>query len=659
MIYIFSPDATPAELLTNGHGILECSSCSVYEELNGEFSCFVSIPLDTKNEEYFVGDAILKIPTHRGVQYFRLQVPEVQLTGKTATGYHISYDMSNDMILNGYIAASDGDTALNYILHSGTYENRFSGSSDISIINNARIVRTPLLSALMDGGRNNSFVSRWGGEIERDNFTFNINARLGADNGARVSYKKNLSGLRITEDYTKIATRIYPTCLKADDTILVYSGSGSIDSAELSTYPLPKIKHIHYSDIKVGQEVDGSILYPDEASAIAEMLARVQALYASGQDKPQVTVEASVANLPEYSALNLGDTVKGGFRDWVFDHRVVSVNYDGLYDRMISVTLGAVKSSFQGTMYAQSAQVQAISDSLEGVVFQGEKYNEVYIDHTDGFVAECSVLNSKMVANGSKIGFYNMTTGDFIGGLTNIGGNVGLIAQKIAGTEDPTVWAQIGNITGGGFGLELVHKTGGKFFLVARLAGGGFALLDENETVRFYADDDATRLYDAAGVTRFSAGATATRLYDADGVTRFYADDTATRLYDADEYERLRLNSTTNYSILRAKSGSSHNEIGVDETGAYKIIAGTKTYLPVEFLGKATGVSSSAWTSVNFPYPYFPAGADVHVLLSVETTDAGVIAPKFRNVSTSGFEVTIGGSGFSGITVHWRAFASQ
>ncbi|MCK9245151.1 MAG: phage tail protein, partial [Candidatus Marinimicrobia bacterium] len=431
MIYIFAPDATPTDLLTNGYGILECSSCSVYEELNGEFSCFVSIPLDTKNEEYFVGDAIVKVPTHRGVQYFRLQVPETQLTGKTATGYHISYDMSNDLILNGYVAAGSGNTALTYILSNGTYETRFSGTSDIATINNARIVRTPLLSALMDGGRENSFVSRWGGEIERDNFTFNINTRLGADNGARVSYKKNLSGLRITEDYTKIATRIYPTCLKADDTVLAYSGSGYIDSPELSTYPMPKIKHIHYSDIKVGAEVDGSILYPDEASAIAEMLARVQALYAAGQDKPQVTVEASVANLPEYAELNLGDTVKGGFRDWVFNHRVVSVNYDGLYDRMISVTLGTVKSSFQGTMYAQTAQVQAISDSLEGVVYQGEKYNEVYIDHTDGFVAECSALNVRMVSNAGTIGFYDMTTDEFIGGLAVRDGKVSLLTDSV------------------------------------------------------------------------------------------------------------------------------------------------------------------------------------------------------------------------------------
>lgn len=641
MIYIFSPDASPAELLTNGHGILECSSCSVYEELNGEFSCFVSIPLDTKNEEYFVGDAILKIPTHRGVQYFRLQVPEVQLTGKTATGYHISYDMSNDMILNGYIAASDGDTALNYILHSGTYENRFSGSSDISIINNARIVRTPLLSALMDGGRNNSFVSRWGGEIERDNFTFNINARLGADNGARVSYKKNLSGLRITEDYTKIATRIYPTCLKADDTILVYSGSGSIDSAELSAYPLPKIKHIHYSDIKVGQEVDGSILYPDEASAIAEMLARVQALYASGQDKPQVTVEASVANLPEYSSLNLGDTVKGGFRDWVFDHRVVSVNYDGLYDRMISVTLGAVKSSFQGTMYAQSAQVQAISNSLEGAVFQGEKYNEVYIDHTDGFVAECSALNSKMVANGLKLGFYDMTSDDFVGGLTNIGGHVGLMAKILTNNEHPDFYAEIGDVIIGD------HNWNGLF---------GFIAGDTTTPVYSILGGVSPQGWAAGnyGVFRSKNGYSFMSVYD-------YDDVGLSSLYGANSDDEWGELTTGPYGLVFNSENDNKNAyFSVDGSGTWHGQDQEMSWqIPVEFWGKATGVSSSAWTSVNFPYPYFPAGADVHVLLSVETTNTGVIAPKFRNVSTSGFEVTIGGSGFSGITVHWRAFASQ
>lgn len=215
--------------------------------------------------------------------------------------------------------------------------------------------------------------------------------------------------------------------------------------------------------------------------------------------------------------------------------------------------------------------------------------------------------NDEIVMNGGANGSIKMNPTDgiqfldnsdvFIGGVASVGGALGLIAQKIAGTADPTVWGQIGNITGGGLGFELIDKTGGMFFIVAQLVDGGFVLLDKNEIYRFSAnatttqlfdaagvprfsaDANATQLNDAAGVARFSADADATRLYDAEGVARFFEDATTTRLYDADEYERLTLNNASNYSTLRAKNGASYNEIGVDGTGAYKIVAGTKTYL--------------------------------------------------------------------------------
>lgn len=636
MIYIFSPNATPTDLLTNGYGILECTSCSVYEELNGEFSCFVSIPLDTKNEEYFVGDAIVKIPTHRGVQYFRLQVPETQLTGKTATGYHISYDMSNDMILNGYISASDGDTALNYILNSGTYEDRFSGSSDISIINNARIVRTPLLSALMDGGRNNSFVSRWGGEIERDNFTFNINTRLGADNGARVSYKKNLSGLRITEDYTKIATRIYPTCLKADDTVLIYSGSGYIDSPELSTYPMPKIKHIHYSDIKVGAEVDGSVLYPDEASAIAEMLARVQALYAAGQDKPQVTVEASVANLPEYAELNLGDTVKGGFRDWVFNHRVVSVNYDGLYDRMISVTLGAVKSSFQGTMYAQTAQVQAISDSLEGVVYQGEKYNEVYIDHTNGFVAECSALNVRMVSNAGTIGFYDMTTDEFIGGLAVRDGKVSLLTDSVGTVESTDDFLRFELLDDTNFAYDLY----GYVLYAESRRGISFKSHSYGAGPSYWAEIVAHGEPDSHDAMNFRIGATTDGDYAGENGDAWTEYESYSDWYDTEPTLRHFVKTTGGEvtSVKLYPGGYAFN--GQEIYHTKRLQAGTIT------------LNSSGSVNLNFATEF---DHSPFVVVTPVTTTSGVIAAKVTEVDTDHFRAVLGGTGFSDIVCHWIA----
>ena len=47
--------------------------------------------------------------------------------------------------------------------------NTYHGTSDISIINNSRLVRKNVVTALI-GNDDNSFLNRWGGELDVDNF---------------------------------------------------------------------------------------------------------------------------------------------------------------------------------------------------------------------------------------------------------------------------------------------------------------------------------------------------------------------------------------------------------------------------------------------------------------------------------------------------------
>ena len=58
--------------------------------------------------------------------------------------------------------------------------NSFHGTSDISNFNNSRLVRKNVVTALI-GDDNNSFLNRWGGELELNNFNFSINERIGSD----------------------------------------------------------------------------------------------------------------------------------------------------------------------------------------------------------------------------------------------------------------------------------------------------------------------------------------------------------------------------------------------------------------------------------------------------------------------------------------------
>jgi phage minor structural protein len=66
----------------------------------------------------------------------------------------------------------------------------------------------------------NCFLNRWGGEIERDNYTVKMLTRKGADRGVSIRYRKNLTGLIARSDLTNVKTRIYPTGLTEKDAVL-------------------------------------------------------------------------------------------------------------------------------------------------------------------------------------------------------------------------------------------------------------------------------------------------------------------------------------------------------------------------------------------------------------------------------------------------------
>ena len=68
--------------------------------------------------------------------------------------------------------------------------------------------------------------------------------------------------------------------------------------------------------------------------------------------------------------------------------------------------------------------------------------------------------------------------------------------------------------------------------------------------------------------------------------------------------------------------------------------------------GRGGGANSS--TLIHVDYGKTASSVPV-VVLTPETAVSGVIAMKVRNVSTTGFDVTIGGSGFSDIGFTWIA----
>ena len=67
-----------------------------------------------------------------------------------------------------------------------------------------------LAAAIMDQGSDNTFASRWAGELTRDNWHIHHAATRGQDRGVVIRDRKNLTGYTSTIDLTSVVSQIVP-----------------------------------------------------------------------------------------------------------------------------------------------------------------------------------------------------------------------------------------------------------------------------------------------------------------------------------------------------------------------------------------------------------------------------------------------------------------
>ena len=459
-VYIYAPNSTPAQLLTNGLGRLDVISCPVPEVLNGAYTVSLEVMPEGVNADKVVKYAIIKCwcPKEGGnkYQYFRLdKVSPIRLGEPvTASGWHISYDLASDIILNRAWDAKNGNEALSGVLAAGISETRFAGSSNIANITNMHVVRSSILAAILNTDQPNCFLNRWGGEIFRDNFVFNVNSSIGADNGVYIRYAKNLTGLTVEEDASEVATRIIPSCLSADDAVILLP-EVYIDSPRIFEYPLPRVKTVHFSDIKIGQEVDGAVPYPDTTDAYQEMWARVEALYNAGADLPKLTISVNFIDLAQteefkdlavLEAVNLGDIIHVDYKGTIFSERVVSYEWDPLAEMYNSITLGSVAPNIGESLYASDVDLSALKTSMNTTLKQTDKYCGCGIDHTNGFSCTAEAGHYAKF-NADMMGFFD-SAGVQVGGVAYIEGILASISQMLTDdATEPAFWVRIGEVT--------------------------------------------------------------------------------------------------------------------------------------------------------------------------------------------------------------------
>ena len=345
----------------NGIRILKPLECYINRNLiDYTYDLDMVYPIDNINHwEDILEGRIIKANN----QLFRIVYTDKSVITNTISIYakHIFFDLQNNFIEDTNVISKNGNMALAQLLQKTSFEHNFTSYSDISNVNNFRCVRKNVLDALL--GDDTSFITRWGGEFDVDNFQLSFTNTIGEDKGYKIKYGKNLTGLSFKTDYTDVVTRIRPIGF---DGIELDNSNKYVDSPNINNYSMPIIREIKYEHVKWTGSPNYEEREDDDTSSIYDTLELAQAelrrlagleFTENEIDLPKITCEVNfieLSNTEEYSQfknlekISLGDIVTIIHEPLNVNMRArcISYKYNCLKQQYDEITIGHYQKNF-------------------------------------------------------------------------------------------------------------------------------------------------------------------------------------------------------------------------------------------------------------------------------------------------------------------------
>lgn len=479
MIQIYKPSNTKYN--QNGDMTLLPTKAQVRTVLNGAWQVEIEHPIDKEGRwKYIQDESVLKMPSFNGEQLFRIKKKKKEENSITATAAPIFMDSGSDCYLRDVRPTNvDGQQALTQMLAPNA---KYSGESDIKLKTTAYYQDQNFIHAL-NGGEDNSFTNRWGGEIIYDNFQVIVNKRAGGDYGVQVLYGKNIEKNGISEeaDFQNVVTRIYPKSYNGH----MLSGTGYVDSPIIQSYPTVKCATLAFGDVKMkedaqeGDEDSGIVICETQAQLDEALKRKCVEQFGAGIDKPKVTISVKMVmlqNMQEYQEykmlekISLGDTVhcKHAELGIVTEARVIELTYDAVSETVESVVIGDYAHDYFGGLSDVATRVE-VAIRPDGTVV-GQQIQGL-IDMT---AAQMKLQNTKAKkANVRAILFEDKDPDSPLYGAMCVGTQGLQIAKKRTADGRDWAWSTFGNANG--FFADLIVAG---TMLADRIRGG--ELLSQN-----------------------------------------------------------------------------------------------------------------------------------------------------------------------------------
>lgn len=323
-------------------------SCYVTEERNGEYTLAMEYPRGGQWANEIIVDRIILADPYDGAthaQPFRIREVTFDMAGNMVIqAEHISYQLNNVIIGIGtynYTTAATMWSAIAAGRIAGT--NPFTFSSDIATVRAFGIeYQEPAPFRRVLGGEVGSMQYMFGGEFEWDRYTVNLHASRGADNGVKIAYTKNLTGLTYDIDMTDLVTGV------------VAFWKDENDHAQNAQATTNDYAFNHFEIVNATES------FPVKPTT-QELKTWAQNWLASNAKDPELSVEVQFIPLwqteeyKEFAALEhvaLCDTVEVIYPPLNIDvkAKVVRTVYDVLMDRYTELTISTLKKSLADTI---------------------------------------------------------------------------------------------------------------------------------------------------------------------------------------------------------------------------------------------------------------------------------------------------------------------
>lgn len=280
-------------------------------------------------------------------QLFRIYNVEKGILDVTVNARHISYDLLFNLTTYKNTNSVACDTALAEIMGKCIAPHEFEAYTNLTTEHvGVDWTRTNPIDALLNP--ETGLTALYGASLIRDNWELYVLHDPGLNRGVTVEYGKNMTGIKYTESYEDVVTRIVPLGEKKDgDPLLLAGDSPWVDSPHINDYPVVYAQTLECKNCKVGTNNVTTTL------ARNRMKEQAEKVFENGGDLPSVEMTVDFVNLgdtAEYSQykdlerLFLWDyvLVRHKLHNIDVTSRIVKITWDCMLDRMQGMEIGKV-----------------------------------------------------------------------------------------------------------------------------------------------------------------------------------------------------------------------------------------------------------------------------------------------------------------------------